>query len=121
MSGNFQFVSGFFGHFKDVFNKYKGLLNGDNLQGAKTKAVKGLLVNWYVIIGGAAIVVVSNVYMALQEKGCIEVVEEFVTEHLEVIKDVSNHCTGLLVQKGGPSAFLKCTDNYKPRKTRSCW
>ena len=121
MSGNFQFVTDFFGHFKEGFNKYKGLLNGENLKNVKDKAIKGVLLNWYVIIAGASIVVVSNVYTVLDEKGCVEVIEEFIDQHLTMIEDISQNCTGLLVQRGGPSAFYDCTGRYNPRSDRSCW
>lgn len=115
-----QFVENPIGHIKDAFNKYKGLLNGENLKNVKDKAIKAVLVNWYVLIGGAAIVVVSNVYTALDEKGCIDSMEMFMREHLVMIQNISKYCTKELVQSGGPMAFYECTGYYDAKPTPGC-
>lgn len=73
--------------------------------------IYGLISKWYIIIAVPTLVVTFQVMKGLEKAGVIKAAEEIVTNALNEIMGVAQHCTPLIAN---PNALWDCLQNTPP-------
>ena len=94
-----------------LFSKLKLLLKNPMIL-----FIYGIIAKWYIMIMVAALVVTFWVFSGLKDTGFLDAAEKTVTEALDSVKAVSQHCVPKILSFGD---FWECLENppsYRPTK-----